>query len=340
MRKLKFAVIGCGFWADFQISAWSEIDGVELIAVCDSDLEKAQKVAKKFNIKEVYQSADELFNKEQLDFVDIISGVNAHLVLVKKAALNGVPVICQKPMALALETANELVSFCRERSVPFFVHENFRWQSPIRKVKEIIDSGIIGKIFKAKISFCTGFPVFENQPYLAETEKLIIADLGIHLLDVSRFLLGEMRNISCQIKTINKKIKGEDVANILMETEDNASCFLEMSFASVVEDDHFPETFIMIEGEEGSIYLGSGFNIKVTTRKGTKAERVEVNNYAWADPDYAVAHSSIVDANRNILSALQGLGKCETTGEDNLKTLNLVYAAYKAAESASVVQIN
>ncbi len=146
---------------------------------------------------------------------------------------------------------------------------------------------------------------------MAKVEKLIIADLGIHLLDVSRFLLGEVRNISCQIKTVNKDIKGEDVANILMETENGTSCFIEMSFASILEEDYFPQTFIMIEGEEGSIYLGPDFNVKTTTKKvrlparqGTKYEYVEIENYTWAEPDYAVAHASIVDTNRNILDAI------------------------------------
>lgn len=339
MHNMKFAVIGCGFWSNFQIAAWRELDGVELVAVCDSDLVKANLFAQQFNVKSVYQTADDLFRNEDLDFVDIISGVNSHLDLIRKAASKGIPVICQKPMALDLKTANELVSFCQERRVPFFVHENFRWQKPIRKVKEILDQEIIGEVFKAKISLCTGFPVFENQPYLARMEKFIIADLGIHLLDVSRFLLGEMRNLSCQIKTVNKDIKGEDVANILMEAENGASCFIEVSFASILEKDYFPETFIMIEGEGGSIYLGPDFNINVTTRKGTKSEHVKIRNYTWADPDYAAAHASIVDTNRNILDAIRAQGECETTGEDNLKTLQLVYAAYEAANDASIVSI-
>ncbi len=343
---MKFAVIGCGFWSNFQISAWYELDGVELVAVCDSDLAKANQFAKRFKVKSVYQTADELFKNEDLDFVDIISGVNSHLDLIRMAASKGIPVICQKPMALDLKTANELVSFCQERRVPFFVHENFRWQKPIRKVKEILDQGVIGEVFKAKISLCTGFPVFENQPYLARMEKLIIADLGIHLLDMSRFLLGEMRNICCNIRTVNKDIKGEDVANILMEAENGTSCFIEMSFASILEKDYFLETLIMIEGAKGSIYLGPDFIVKTTTKKDpllakleTKSEHVGVDNYSWADPDYAVAHASIVETNRDILNALQGRGKCETTGEDNLKTLELVYAAYESAKDARVVSI-
>jgi len=347
MQNLKFAVIGCGFWSNFQVSGWYELDGVELVAVCDADLTKANQFAEKFKVKSVYQTAEELFENEDLDFVDIISGVNSHLDLIRMAASKGIPVICQKPMALDLKTANELVSFCQDKKVSFFVHENFRWQKPIRKVKEILDQGVIGEVFKAKISLCTGFPVFENQPYLAKLEKLIIADLGIHLLDISRFLLGEMRNICCNIRTVNKDIKGEDVANILMETENGASCFIEMSFSSVLENDHFPEPLILIEGSKGSISLGANFTVNTTIKKDplsakleTKSEHVEVENYSWADPDYAVAHASIVETNRNILSALQGREKCETSGEDNLKTLKLVYAAYESAKEASVVSLN
>ncbi len=85
MNKLKLGVIGCGFWSNFQIAAWHELEGVELIAVCDSNLEKARQVAKKFDIQDVYSSADELFESEDLDFVDIISGVNSHFDLIRRS---------------------------------------------------------------------------------------------------------------------------------------------------------------------------------------------------------------------------------------------------------------
>lgn len=62
---------------------------------------------------------------------------------------------------------HEKVAFCGNWN-DLFIHENFRWQAPIRAVKQAIDSGLIGKVFKARVSFCSAFPVFDNQPFLAE----------------------------------------------------------------------------------------------------------------------------------------------------------------------------
>jgi predicted dehydrogenase len=59
--------------------------------------------------------------------------------------------------------------------------------------------------------------------------------------------------------------------------------------------------------------------------------------YPWADPDYAVVHASIVDCNRDILQALQQKGHAETTGEDNFKTVQLVFAAYESARTGKAI---
>ena len=60
-----------------------------------------------------------------------------------------------------------MLAACGEHRAKLFIHEKFRWQAPIREVKQALDSGIIGEPFKARVSFVYGFPVFDNQPFLA-----------------------------------------------------------------------------------------------------------------------------------------------------------------------------
>ena len=103
--------------------------------------------------------------------------------------------------------------------------------------------------FKARVSFCSAFPVFDNQPFLAELEHFILTDIGSHVLDICRFLFGEVRSVSALHKEVNKKIKGEDVANVLMEMENGLHCFAEMSYASILEKESFPQTLVLVEGE-------------------------------------------------------------------------------------------
>jgi len=339
VKKLRFAVIGTGFWANYQIPAWLELDGIELVAAFNRTISKAEVVAKKFNIPRVYDDLEELLESETLDFVDIITDVDTHLPFTRMAAEKGLNVICQKPMAPKLPMAQELVESCEKNGVQLYIHENWRWQRPIRVFKELLEQNEIGKLFKARVTFCSGFPVFENQPFLAELDEFILTDIGSHILDVCRFLFGEAKTLYCNIASVNPKIKGEDMANVLMQMENGISCFAEMSYASILEHEVFPQTLILVEGSRGSISLERDFKIKLTTRAGTRTMVAEPKHYAWADPAYALVHSSIFDCNRNILAALQNNFVAETTGADNLKTVKLVHACYSSARSNATINL-
>ena len=335
---LKGAVIGTGFWSNFQIAAWKELQGVEIVALYNRTLSRAKTVGEKFGIENIYDDIDELLQKEELDFVDIITDVDTHFNFTKAAAAKGLQVICQKPMAPSLSLAEEIVSFTKQQNVGFFIHENFRWQAPIRAVNQLLNEGVIGKPFKARVGFVSGFPVFDNQPFLAEIEHFILTDIGSHVLDICRFLFGEATSLYCLTQKVNKKIKGEDVANVLMEMEGGLHCYAEMSYASILEKEAFPQTLILVEGENGSIHLTNDFELKVSTKSGTTSSIVRPVNYNWADQEYVVVHSSIVDCNKDILNGIKG-GACETTGDDNLKTVKLVWSSYESANTGKVIHI-
>lgn len=340
MEKLKIAVIGSGFWAAYQLAAWMEFkEEVEVIALYNRTIAKAEKLAKKYNIPHCYDHAERLFSQEKPDFVDIITDVTTHESLTGMAARRQIPVICQKPMADSLPAAQAMLRTCRKYRVPFFIHENFRWQKPIRKIRQLLEMGVIGNPFKARVSYCSAFPVFENQPSLAEVEPFILTDIGSHILDVCRFLFGEVNHLYCQTSTVNKNIRGEDVANVLMSMKSGLQCFAEMSYASILENENFPQTLILIEGEYGSLSLAKDFEIKVVTKEGVERLYARPDVYEWADPLYAPVHSSIVDCNGNILHALQGKERAETTGEDNIKTVYLVWAAYESARKNQVIDL-
>ncbi len=188
---------------------------------------------------------------ESLDFVDVITDVSSHSRFVKLAAVRGLPVICQKPMSVTLEESDLMVGLCREARVPFFIHENWRWQTPIRELKKKLDEGVIGKPFRARISFCSSFPVFDNQPFLKDLEQFILTDVGSHILDAGRFLFGEVAELFCRIHRINLGIKG----------------------------------------------------------------------------------------NASLLAAMRGEAEAETTGEDNLKTVKLVFASYQSARTGQSIKM-
>jgi predicted dehydrogenase len=169
-------------------------------------------------------------------------------------------------------------------------------------------------------------------------EHFIVTDLGSHTLDTARFLFGEADSLYCQTKKIHPDIKGEDVATLLLEMGGKTTVSIQMAYAeNYLEREYFPQTFILIEGDKGSIELAPDYWLKVTTKDGTLARRIPPSRFAWADPAYDIVHASIVPCNADILNGLRG-GHCETSGEDNLKTVRLVFAAYDSVASGQVIR--
>jgi predicted dehydrogenase len=230
-----------------------------------------------------------------------------------------------------------MVDSCRRAGVPLLVNENFRWQTPIREAKRVLAAGTIGRVFRAHVVFANSFPVFDNQPFLRELEQFILTDVGTHILDVARFLFGEPSSLYCRTRRVNSTIRGEDVATVLLEQTDGPTVICELSYASRTEEERFPQTFVHAEGDRGSLSLTTDYWLRVTTAEGTHSRRCPPPRYSWADPAYEVVHASIVDCQRNLLAGLRGEHPAETTAEDNLKTLRLVYAAYDSAANDRVV---
>ncbi len=338
MSRLKFAVLGTGFWSHYQIPAWYEVGGVELVAVYNRTVSKAEKVAEKFNVPRVYGDPDELFQQENLDFVDIITEVPAHAPFVYMAAKYKVPVICQKPMAPDYETAQKMVAVCQEARIPFFVHENFRWQTPLRALKEVLEEGHIGQPVRVRIQFVHGMEdfVWENQPMLKTLERFALMDLGSHLLDLARFYFGEPQSLYCQHFQIRDDIAGEDAASVMLKIGD-MMCTCDISYSTKTEWKQFPETFVYVEGKKGTVELGPNYFIRVSTDEGTRLRRYAPPRYTWCDPDYNVAHASMVPIHQDFLRAFRTGEPPENTGEDNLKTMRLVYTAYESAERNQVI---
>jgi predicted dehydrogenase len=339
MSVKRFALFGAGFWAPFQLAAWSEINGANCVAIYNRSESSARRLAGRFAIPAVYTDPERLLTNEDLDFVDIVTSPDSHAGLALVAGRHGKAVICQKPMTPSLPASIDLVRQMGALGAPFFVHENFRWQRPMREVAAALIEGVIGQPFRAHLDFSTGYPVFENQPAVAQMSELIIADLGVHLLDIARFLFGEATSIYCVTQRVNPTIVGEDVATIVLRMARGATVTITISFSSVPARDPFPETLVRIEGEEGSIDLAPDYQLRVTRRDGMTTRSVAPRVYDWADPAYAVVHASIVDCNRNLLDAINGVDRAETSAVDNLKTLRLVASAYDSAATNRTVAV-
>lgn len=340
MSTLRFAMFGTGFWAHFQLAAWKELKGAECVAIYNRTRPKGERFAREFGVPAVYDDAEELLRRERPDFIDVVTYPFTLSHFVKLAAKHKVPVISQKPMAPSVAIAEENLKACREAGIPYLIHENWRWQTQLRELKKVLESGIIGTPFRARISMVSSFPVFMNEPQLKELEDFILTDTGTHILDIARFYFGEAQKVYCQFHQVHPDVKGEDVATVMMLMGGRTTVTCELGYPeNYVEHEYFPQTMIFVEGDKGTAEVALDYWLRVTTKEGTQAKRYPPLWYRWVDPGYLVIHSSIVPTNANLLQALRGEGPAETTGEDNVKTLRLVFAAYESARSGNVVDL-
>ena len=339
---LRGALIGCGFFARNHLHAWRQLEGAEIVALCDADPRRLAEAAAMFGVDRTYASADALFAAERLDFVDIATTVTSHRLLVEMAAAARVPCICQKPFASTLDDAHAMVAACERAGVALMVHENFRWQAPLQAVRRVLDSGVIGTPFWGRVSFRSAFDVFSGQPYLCTDERFILQDLGIHILDIARFLFGEVAVLSASTRRVNPNIRGEDVATLLMQHRGGATSIVDCSYATALAQELFPQTLIEIDGSEGTLRLGADYWLTVHRRNGdaTTATRCEPPLHAWAQRPWHNIQDSVLNIQADWLDCLRTRRPPQTSGADNLRTLQLVQAAYdSAARGQAAIQL-
>jgi D-apiose dehydrogenase len=337
VRKLRGGLIGCGFFAINHLHGWRDAKGVEIAAICDQNGQRLASVGEQFSIAPRYADAETMLAREQLDFVDIATTAASHRALVELAARHGVHVICQKPIAPSLADAKAMVAACDKAGVRMMVHENFRWQSPLQKVKQVISSGEIGEAFWGRVSFRSAYDVFSGQPYLAEGKRFIVEDLGIHALDVARFLFGDVANVSARIKRVNPDINGEDVATILLDHGQGVASIVDCSYATHLENELFPQTLLEIDGSKGSLRLGADYQLTVTRRGATRKTNVSPPVLPWASKPWHNIQESVALIQQHWVDCLLAGREAETSGHDNLKTFALVEAVYQSAATGRTV---
>ena len=336
---MKVGVIGCGFFAQNHLHAWRDIDGIDVVALCDNDQSNLFATGKEFKIERQFTDAVDLFDYGEFDIVDIATTAPSHRSLVEMAAQNTKHIICQKPFAESITDARAMVSAVEATGKTLMVHENFRWQSAVRAVSEELRKGTIGEPFFGRVSFRSGFDVFSGQPYLAEGERFIIEDLGIHILDIARALLGDVVRISATTRRVNPLIRGEDVATMLLEHAGGASCIVDCSYATRRQVEAFPESIIEVDGDKGTLSLDLGYKMTVQANDQSKTMDMSPPLLPWASKPWHNIQESVRIIQQHFIDCLQKGCEPETSGYDNLQTLSLVEAAYLSASEHRTVEM-
>jgi len=336
-KRLRFGLIGTGFFAQNHLHAWAEMPEVELVAVCDIDPARLQSTAEQFGGRP-YLDAAEMMASERLDFVDIATTPPTHRRMVELAAGHEVPVICQKPLAWEMADAVAMVNACREAGIPFMVHENFRFQYPMRRIKALLDQDAIGRCFFGRVSFRTAHDVYAAQPWLVDSEQMIIIDVAVHLFDLAMCFMGQPRSLVTEALRVNPRIRGEDVATVMMSMDD-ATCIVDASYETRSDHNTYPQTFVTLEGTDGTITLGPDYRLQVVSRGEVHQEQLVIPDHGWTSQPWDAIQDSVYNIQRHWLQCLASGAEPETSGARTLQLLDVTLGAYRSAETGARYQV-
>ena len=333
MTELRFAMFGAGFWANYQLAAWGEIPGVRCVAICDPDRERAEKLAHKFSVASVYDRARGRLRGGAAGFRGYCLG-GAH-PRAARAPVGRARRARDIPEANGHEPGRSRAARGplpgRTRSLPG-PRELAVAVAP-QRIREILDSGAIGAPFRARIDMISGFPVFVNQPALRTLEQFLLLDMGSHILDLARFLFGEAE----------EPLLSDSPGPRRHPRGGRGDCHDadgKGSHVSRLPDGlrrECPRTRLLSPDlglHRGRPRLAGGCAGLLGPRDDGGGDRLSPPRpprYAWADPAYEVVHASLVPCLANLLEGIRG-GAAETTAEDNLRTVRLIFAAYESAQ--------
>lgn len=337
---MKVAVLGCGYWAAFQVAAWQALN-VEIVAVWNRTQPRAQEFSQRFSIPNIFESPDELFAWGEFDIADIIADVDVHEALVLLAAKYKKAVICQKPMGKNYEACQRMVKACSDAGIWYAVHENFRYQPPTLAFKQALLSGVIGKPIRAHLSMRSPDRAILNvQPALTTMPHMVLRDMGPHIFDVARSLFGEMHSVFATPIYTYQEYSVPTEALCTLRTQNGLAVHCDL-----VHDwnDRF-----YVEGEHGSIILTHDNILKIVSSNGEQIIDTKAWEYLSYVPkrDWDIHGGHVFSSIPNCLNDLRKAyfeGKpAPTSGEDNLKTMQLVFAAIKSfdTEENIILEVN
>jgi predicted dehydrogenase len=339
-KTLRGAAIGAGYFAQFHYEAWSRMAGVDLVAVCDVDRSKAQHMADRYGISEVYEQAADMLDAIRPDFVDIITRPDSHLALVRLAAERKIDVICQKPLAPTWEEAVEIVDLAEQAKIRLMVHENFRFQPWHRELKKLIDQGSIGEhvhTIGCRTRTGDGWPAdayLSRQPYFATMPQLLIYETGVHFVDTYRYLVGEIDGVFASLRKLNPAIAGEDTGLVVFEFADGARGFWDASRfnESNASDPRYTFGEFLVEGDGGSLRVYADGRLTIQPLGRPEHDLLYSHSHRNFGSDCVYA------TQQHFVNSLRADQAFETDGRQYLRTLRVQQAIYESAASGLPVR--
>ncbi|MBQ3085864.1 MAG: Gfo/Idh/MocA family oxidoreductase, partial [Clostridia bacterium] len=327
-------------------------DRVEVVAACDIDAEKLARYAEKYNIPRTYTDFNEMMEKEDLDCVSVTTWNAAHKDATIAALRGGANVLCEKPMAMNAAEAEEMIKVAKETGKLLQVGFVRRFGRDADTIRTLSNAGCMGDIYYAKATYLrrNGCPGgwFGDKSYSGGGPLI---DLGVHVIDLTRYLAGNPKPVSVFGVTYNnlgcnraagaemawEKPKGADKYQYTVEDFASAMIRFDNGFTLQVE----ASFNLNIPKDTGTVQLfgtKSGLSIDGNVEMYSDMAGMFVNiapqgNTAF---DFVGAFNSEI---KGFVDAAEGKAECRATAEDGVELMKILDAIYESAQTGKSVDI-
>ena len=338
---IRLAISGAGAITErAHVPAFLSIPEIEIVAVQSRTIEKAERVAAAIASKpRVYRDYDEMLAREHPAAVGIFTPNALHCEYTLKAIASGAHVLVEKPIAPTVVEACKMVDAARGANRVLMVAMQRRFGGLERAIKRALECGAIGTPHFIRARLSHGGPEFwaPGQQWFfnrADAGGGAMLDLGVHVADLARWFIGEVESVSGQVATLDKQIGVEDNGLAMLKFRSGALGVIEASWTS-----RPALSAIEIYGSEGRIMAGyPRLDIAVLKPDGSPVAGFERDEIMKAfDPRDWTAPSR--ELARTFADAIAGRRAPTPSGEDGLRALEIVEAAYRSSHSAGAVKL-
>jgi predicted dehydrogenase len=339
---LKFALVGCGRISvrHAQLLGENVIKDSTLVAVCDTVAAKANSTASKYNIP-AYTDMHRMMQEAQPDVVVVLTESGLHAKHVVELARHGKHIMVEKPMALSLSDADEMIRVCDAARIKLFVVKQNRFNVPVIKLREALEAGRFGKIVlgTVRVRWCRRQDYYDQDPWRGTwaLDGGVLANQASHHVDLLEWMMGDVESVSAFSTTALVKIEAEDTAVVTLRFRNGALGIIEATTATRPKD---LEGSISILGEKGTVEIG-GFAVnqmKVWNFvEPDAADSDMMTKYSVNPPNvYGFGHQAYYE---HVVRAISDGSANLVDGLEGRKSLELITAIYESIETGKHVTL-
>lgn len=278
----RIGIVGLGAMArNIHIPALKALKNVEIVSGAEKNAERRKRVEQLFGLRRVYDNYEEMYKADNLDAVYICLPNSLHFDATIKALQGGLHVLCEKPVGVSSKEAEEMLNVAKMNNLIFMSGYKWRFAKNFLKAKEIVESGILGKIIQVQAVFMTPGPYLSWDPksdwYLREEGHGALYDIGCHIINLLQYLVPFKIETICA-KSINGYNGYKTPTNISCSFTMEGSIVGSLSFGWRGADDIM---LVSIHGTAGSITVNKRF-IESYNRNTLPTDRIRSHlSNAW-----------------------------------------------------------